>query len=168
MDWSEYFFYNHEDGVLYWRKSTCRSVKTGRQAGIIGPQGYIIVTLHGKTYRAHRIIWDLCNPENMLIGREQIDHINHIRTDNRLANLRKVDNATNGKNQKLRTTNSSGVTGVSWNRSLSKWQATIQVNGKSIYLGVYRNVDCAAAARKQAEIYYGFHKNHGAKNEAEE
>ena len=61
---------------------------------------------------------------------EQIDHINGIRNDNRIINLR---NVTNQQNQWNRTK----AKGYSWNKSLNKWQAQIRLNGKVIYLGYF-------------------------------
>jgi len=111
----------------------------------------------GKTYNAHRVIWLLVFgrwPEN------QIDHINQDRTDNRIVNLRDVTNECNAKNQKKHRNNTSGYVGVC-KHSCGKWQVHITVNSKMKYLGLFENIEDAAAARAAADIKYGFHENHG-------
>lgn len=91
----------------------------------------------------------------------QIDHINGDTSDNRAVNLREVTNQDNHKNMKRHKGNKSGHTGVYWNTAVHKWQAYIAVDGKQKYLGIYDDVKDAAKVRKEAEIKYGFHKNHG-------
>lgn len=91
----------------------------------------------------------------------QVDHINGIRSDNRIENLRIVKNSENSKNQKRKSTNKSGMTGVSWDTQTQRWRAHITVNGKMISLGRYIHKLDALTARKNAEIKYNFHENHG-------
>lgn len=91
----------------------------------------------------------------------EIDHINGNKADNRICNLRCVDHFTNMKNYPLPRNNKSGIIGVSWYKALSKWEAKIQHDGKSIHLGYFDDLDDAAKARKAAEEKYSFHANHG-------
>lgn len=70
-----------------------------------------------------------------------VDHINGVKTDNRVENIRIVTNRFNSslgfrKNQDRL---SSKYTGVYWNRSTKKWKAQIGIDGKRKYLGVYKN-----------------------------
>lgn len=95
-------------------------------------------------------------PEGM-----QVDHINHDRSDNHIENLRLVTNMQNAQNKKMRPDNTSGTTGVYFNKSLKLWCARITINQKVIMLGCRVDKDAAVALRKQAEIEYGFHPNHG-------
>jgi len=92
---------------------------------------------------------------------EQIDHINGDRSDNRIENLRAVINADNGRNQKLRVSNSSGVMGVGFCKRAGKWRVRITINGKDKHLGIYKSYSEAVAARLTAEKLHGFHENHG-------
>ena len=104
---------------------------------------------------AHRLAWLYvygCWPD-------EIDHINQIRDDNRIANLRSVDRTTNCQNAS-RQKSESGVTGLV-KRYTGKWEARIQVNKKYIYLGIFSTKSEAIAARKAANVKYGFHENHG-------
>lgn len=70
-----------------------------------------------------------------------IDHINGIRTDNRLENLRIVTHRENGSVcfRKLKNNFTSEFVGVSWQKSSQKWIASISINGKSVYLGLFNN-----------------------------
>jgi hypothetical protein len=121
-------------------------------------KGYLKGCILEKDYYAHRVCWALHHekwPEF------QVDHINGNREDNRIKNLRDVDCLENQKNLALRGDNKAGRIGVSWNSQESKWVASITVNRKWIFLGRYRDVNLAVAARKAAEDLYGYHKNHG-------
>lgn len=158
MDWNDVFEYR--DGSLYWKIKTNRNMKIGRMAGSMAGNGYMQVHCFGKVRLMHRIIWEMHNgdiPEGM-----EIDHINHIRDDNRIENLRLVSRTQNAKNLSMRSDNTSNVVGVSWDNKSKKWYAKIAVNGKQIALGRFSNLSMAAECRKAAEEKYCFHKNHGA------
>ena len=120
--------------------------------------GYLLGGILGKTYRAHRIIWLYQTGE---WPEEQIDHINHDRKDNRWLNLRQVSNEENHRNISQQRNNRSGYTGVSWDKRCSKWYARIMVDNKKIELGYFDLMEDAVEARREAEIKYGFHENHG-------
>lgn len=163
MDWHEIFDYDRATGKLYWKIRPSHAVKQGDEAGSVGTEGYVDVGFAGRLYKAHRIIWDMMNPDDKLTPNHQIDHINHIRTDNRIDNLSKVRHRDNAKNQSMRLDNNSGVTGVHYDRQNRKWRARIKASGRTICLGRYDTLEEAALARRQAELTYGFHENHGAK-----
>jgi hypothetical protein len=111
----------------------------------------------GGVVMAHRVIWAIVHG----YWPHQIDHINGVKTDNRLCNLREVDDAENRKNMCLRSDNKSGHHGVRWSEHLHKWRAEIRINGKTNHIGVYQNKEDAIAARKASEAALGFHVNHG-------
>lgn len=160
INWSEYFRYEPETGKLYWRISPSRSVKSGGEAGRIS-DGYIRLRFKGREYFAHRVIWAILHPEDHISDGEEIDHIDHNRTNNRPENLRKVSGIDNRRNKTKDHRNTSGITGVGWHAYHKKWQAKISVDGVRVYLGLFLNLEDAVAARKAAEIKYGFHENHG-------
>lgn len=88
-----------------------------------------------------------------------VDHIKHPvgnehKIDNRKSNLRISTNQQNCFNQGIRKNNSSGITGVSWLEKNQKWRASITVNYKTIYLGMFLSKEEAAQARKEAEEKY--------------
>src|SRR5699024_2308960 len=93
----------------------------------------------------------------------EVDHINHIRNDNRIENLRLVSRGDNMLNKSMYSNNKSGVTGVSWKSRNKTWVAQIQIGGKKKFLYEGRSLADAISARKLAESTNGFHENHGAK-----
>lgn len=159
---TELLKYDPATGVLSWVKPR-GGVKTGKQIGSKHTHGYLQMTFMGKKYLVHRFIWDLAHPEDKLKPGEEIDHINHIKNDNRLCNLRKVTRAVNCKNLSQQRRNTSGVTGVSFDKVNRKWIAQVNVDGVYCFIGRFVNFGDAVMARKAAEEEYGFHHNHGVK-----
>jgi len=92
---------------------------------------------------------------------EEVDHINHDKSDNRIANLRASYRQDNSKNMPLRKDNASGRVGVNWDKQTNKWRAEVTVNGVGIKLGRFSDINDAISARVAAEILYCFHPNHG-------
>jgi hypothetical protein len=83
------------------------------------------------------------------------DHENRDSLDNRRKNLRVVSKSKNCLNHNGHIDNTSGHTGVSWHKPRKKWQAYIRVNGKTVYLGVYKKIEDAVRSRVLAEeVYY--------------
>lgn len=121
-------------------------------------RGYLAGSIHDRDYLAHRVLWLLATGD-WPIG--DIDHINGIKNDNRFVNLRSVSHSSNMKNQRIRSSNSSGVMGVCWNASRGKWVAQITVDSQGKFIGMFDSFDAAVAARKAAEERHGFHPNHG-------
>jgi len=148
--------YNDISGVFSWKISIGTS-KIGKIAGSINSKGYIIIRYKKKAYNAHHLAW-LWKYGKMP---EMIDHINHIRSDNRLVNLREADYEINAKNMSIRSDNKSGVIGLAWNDKNKRWVSKITVSGNRINLGSFVKFSDAVDARKNAEVLYGFHTNHG-------
>lgn len=143
--------YDPESGKLIRRDS-------GRETfSRTNVHGYLQGGVGGAVVVAHRAIWAIVHG----YWPKQIDHINGNRSDNRLVNLREVDDAENRKNTALRADNKSGFHGVRWIAPLNKWRVEIKANGKSKHVGVYASKDYAIAARKAAEAALGYHPNHG-------
>ena len=114
--------------------------------------GYIQVSFCKKMYKSHRIIWAIVYGE---FPKGQIDHINGIRHDNRIHNLRDVSQQQNSFNKKKKTkTNKSGYRGVCWNKKSKKWQSSISVDGKNIYLGVFESAEIAHQSYLDAKKIY--------------
>lgn len=159
-------YYREETGELFWRlrdptKRYDKSFNTrfgGKKVTYNNGDGYIKVRLDGKLYYAHRVAWLLSYGE---WPRGELDHVNGKRSDNKIENLRLVSSSDNKKNMKLRKDSSSGVYGVGWHKQSGKWHPRIKVNGRNKSLGLYESFDDAVKVRKEAEIKYGYHKNHG-------
>lgn len=108
--------------------------------------------INNKLLSLHRLIMNA--QENDIV-----DHIKHPvgnehKVDNRKSNLRILTNQQNCFNQGVRKNNSSGITGISWIQKYQKWRASITVNYKTIYLGMFSSIEEAAQARKEAEEKY--------------
>ena len=161
--------YDPETGVLTWRERPLhlcsgRTEAHRRRGWLIwnakypgtvagaNAAGYIQIKVFDRNFPAHRIIWVMVHGW----WPECIDHINGDPSDNRLNNLRSATPEINQRNQKTHSTNTSGRTGVSWNRFRECWVAQIKVHGTSIYLGSFDDFGAAVSARVAAEGQYGF------------
>lgn len=149
----------HEDTGAFIRNSGRGGYAKGTVAGNQRDDYYWRICIDKKLYFAHRLAWLYMTGE---WPEYQVDHINHLRFDNRWKNLRQATHQENGKNQILRSTNTSGKMGVSWDKARDKWAVAIKVKSKLIHLGRYTDKEKAIFVRETAEILYGFHKNHGA------
>ena len=91
---------------------------------------------------------------DVVMNDKYIDHKNHKQYDNRKSNLRKANASQNQMNASKRSDNTSGFTGVSWNKEKKKWTAYIAIDGIQKYLGSFQNKKDAIKARKHAEEKY--------------
>lgn len=157
-------------GDLVWRQRPASHFKNaqgmnsfnrrfaGRVAGSVHkPTGYVHVDVFGRKWKAHRLMWAVVFGE----WPDQIDHINGNKADNRIANLRNVTHAENMKNRPRPKVNRSGVCGVHWQVSNSRWVAYLTSDGARKHLGTFCDWFDAVCARKSAENRSGFHANHG-------
>lgn len=168
--------YNPDTGKLFWRErgpewfrdgprrsaqhacALWNSRYAGTEAlGHIDAQGYKTGAILGRTHKAHRVIWVFEHGSTPT----QIDHINGVRDDNRIANLRDVSALENARNVSRTTRNNSGVVGVKWDKRAFKWVAEIKVNGSARQIGRFDLFWDAVDSRKKAEAEFGFHPNHG-------
>lgn len=163
--------YNPETGVMIWKARPEEDFRSRpafvqwnkRNVGnpalaSVGTHGYAHGAINGMQYYAHRILWKLHTGADPIA---ELDHINGIRTDNRIANLREVSRLLNTQNRKLRSDCKHGVPGVHWHDQCQKWKVTINNAKQRVYIGVFVDFDEAVAARRAAEVKYGFHPNHG-------
>lgn len=115
----------------------------------IDKDGYVITENNKKRLSLHRLITN-CSNDTV------VDHKygEHTRNDNRKYNLRVCKQQNNMMNCKISKNNTSGVTGVVWDKRGNKWIAVITYNYKQIYLGGFNNFEDAVKARKEAEEKY--------------
>lgn len=150
--------YNPEIGELVSIRDT-GSIKAGDTVGTVNEDGYRTFGLEGKTYRNHRVIWEMHYgpiPEGMLV-----DHINGARNHNFISNLRLATVAENGWNAKVAHNSTSGVKGVNWNERLGKWLCTVTKNGKQYVKHADTKEEGIAWIRAKREELHGEFANHG-------
>ena len=154
------FTYDRETGVLYWRRRVNSRVPKTLEAGAQNKSsGYLYVKVHGRRYLVHRVVMLMCYGfygEGL-----EVDHINHVRNDNRLVNLRFVTHGENMRNKSVSSKSTTGVTGVDFSKAHKKYRARIRVNREFIHLGYFYTLEEAAAARAEANLKFNFHNNHG-------
>ena len=126
------------------------SKRLGRKVGKTANNNYFVIKVDGKWRRAHRMAWLYIHGYEPV----EIDHINGNKLDNSLGNLRSVTHAENMRNLPVRHGSKSKATGVVFTKE--SWEARIQINGIQKYLGRFKNLFDAVAARKSAENKYGF------------
>jgi len=168
----EILHYNPNTGIFTWLKRKQTDFKTlaslnsfnnkhaGKIAGTLDTDGYVLIRIFSKSYKAHRLAWLYIYGEFPENG---IDHENHIKNDNRIYELRPANALKNARNRLLNKNNTTGVSGVCWRKYINKWEARISVKGKYIHLGSFTDKKDAIAARKGAEVNFDFHPNHGTK-----
>ena len=139
----EMICYDSELGLLTWKKSPRRSnIPAGTPCGSLDRYGYAYIHLDGRNLLSHRVAWALHYGQ---APDQEIDHINGLKADNRICNLRLATAVENAANKSMTVKNTSGHKGVT-KHSGGKWQAQLQHNGKNHYLGLFSDVTQAAAA----------------------
>lgn len=155
MNYNELFIPDFEAGTLTWKTrprehfatlnswATWNTRYAGKIAGSNNNQGYRVVAFNSKFHTLHRILFEMAHgpiPSGM-----QIDHIDGAKSNNAITNLRLATNSQNAMNKGARRDNKSGHKGVCL-LACGKWQASIQVDGKQTYLGIFITAPEAAAA----------------------
>jgi hypothetical protein len=142
------FFY--KDGVLFWKANN-------KTSGYVTNQGYRSIKINQKKYLAHRLVFLYHHGYFPQI----IDHINNIRTDNRIENLRVATQSENCRNLKRPSHNTSGEKNVCWDKEKQKWCVRIKVGQTKKNIGRFVNFeDAKLAAVSARDKYYGKFANH--------
>ena len=143
------FTYDPETGALRHKAARGRA-KAGSIATTHHPSGYLMANVGGGVQlRAHRIAWAMHHGS---WPPDQIDHINGVRDDNRICNLRLATVRENCTNRAQPISRTSGVRGVSWAKSHGKWYAQIKRNYRSYNLGHHDTIEEASAAYQKAAM----------------
>jgi len=150
--------YNPETGLFTRLVSNTNRTRVGDIAGCTNRDGYIQIRVLGKEYKAHRLVFLYMTGK---FPKDQADHLDHDRKNNQWGNLREASHLDNGRNQGITSNNTSGFNGIGWSERDKKWYARIRVDGKKKHLGVFDLKKDAVKARKDANLKYGFHANHG-------
>ncbi len=157
----ELFDYDSETGNLI-RKYTMGGQKPGI-ADTMREDGYLRVSIFGKRYQSHRIVW-LWNTGSF--PKYEIDHINHDKADNRMENLRDVPTSENSKNMPSYS-NRELPMGVYLRKAgtnrltRDRYEAILSFENKRHHIGTYNTAHEANIAVTAVRTYLGFHDNHG-------
>lgn len=136
----------YKDGFLYWNIKR-KGVQFGKKVGAKMPNGYVNAMLDYKSIGVHRLIYQYHNSDfdiNDGSKHNQIDHINCVRDDNRIENLRSLTCQENHFNRKE-------TKGYFFDKTRNNWRASITVGGKSKTIGRYKTEAEAAKAYLDAK-----------------
>jgi len=138
-----------DDGNLIRKVYRCSQAKIGEVAGTYKKNKYSQVMIDGKHYKTHRVIWLW---HHGYMPECELDHINKVKSDNRIENLREVSKQCNARNCGNPDNNTSGVKGIHTHESWGDvWRAYIVVNKKMCHLGSHKDFDEAVLHRLAAE-----------------
>lgn len=137
-------YYDPLTGIFRWKIKSNTTINVGDIAGATHCGGYITIGLLSKRYLAHRLAWLYMTGNH---PKEQIDHINGIRSDNRFCNLREATNLQNSRNKGILSFNKSGYTGVRYKKDKNKYVAYITIDKVQIFIGYYKTAELANEAR---------------------
>lgn len=122
--------YDPETGALTWAAKHGKK-KPGDPAGWVD-NGYVRISINGKSYLAHRVAWFLHYGE---WPKTMVDHINRNPLDNRITNLRLATRIENSRNSRPKRDPTVGLAGASFHRTQKQWRARITVNKRLLMLG---------------------------------
>lgn len=135
------FQWKHDHKHLSWIKAGDEVGKGSRK------QGYRCTTINNKQYYQHRLVWLYVYGE---WPSKRIDHINGVKDDNRVENLRLATPSENQHNRR-KTKSKVGLTGAYRASRGNKWYSTIMVENVKTYLGTFNTEEEAAAAYAAAK-----------------
>lgn len=150
--------FEYKDGNLYWKKPLSYKTRVGSVAGSLKSTGYVVTQINGKFYKNHRLVFMLHHG----YFPPCIDHINGIRSDNRIENLREASRTQNQYNKKISGNSLTNIKNVLFNKITGKWQVRIRINGQRINFGSYDNPEIAELVAIEARNkHHGEFANHG-------
>ena len=144
----ELFNYNPITGIFTNKVARNARAKINDTAGALNSNGYIVFQVNKTKIYAHRAAWMYTHG---FWPNAEIDHINRVRNDNRLVNLRLANRLENSHNTGKHAKSISGHKGVAWHSRNKKWQVQMRVRGTHYYIGQFSELQDAVNARLQAE-----------------
>jgi hypothetical protein len=167
--------YNPDSGIFTWKSRSSKNCKSNildswnsRYTNTIAGSKslnkssgkfYSNIYIFDKKYKAHRLAFLFMNGK---FPEDQVDHEDGNGLNNKWSNLKESNSIDNSKNHRKRINNSSGYTGVCFRSDRNKYVAFINnLEGNKIHLGQFSNFHEALKIRKEAELEYNYHKNHG-------
>lgn len=155
MNIFERLSYDAATGAFTWA-APGRGISAGKAAGCVSAHGYRLIRLGRKSFRACRLAWFLVHGQ---WPAGEIDHINGIRLDDRIENLRVVDRAGNSQNKRGAQANNKScrLLGVTWNKQHERWQAKITARKVRHHVGYFSTATEAHAAymAEKARLHIG-------------
>lgn len=152
--------YNPCTGIFTWMIRIGARANIGVKPGTVDNGGYLKIVINGQAFMAHRLAWIYVYGGD--ISSSEVDHINGDRLDNRIENLRLANRNENSWNQKIKASNTSGVKGVSWDKTAKKWRAQCMVNGVKCFIGRFNSIsDAERAVVSFREKFHGKFVNNG-------
>ncbi|HGO4161871.1 TPA: HNH endonuclease [Serratia marcescens] len=150
--------YDATSGLFTWKVDRNNRTRKGMASGSKNKDGYIEISTMGRVHMAHRLAWEMYHGVR---PRNEIDHINGVRDDNRIINLREATRSENNRNKVVNKSSTSGIKGVTYHKQHRKWSSRIFVNGKNKNIGYFNTKEEAADAyRKEAIKLHGdFYKD---------
>ena len=142
--------FTYADGNLYWKISRSNSIKVGQKVGTTPKHNYAQTYLDGKNYRVHRLIFLYHHG----YFPAEIDHIDGNPRNNCVENLRAATRVQNQQNAKLRKDNISGIAGVYWYKSTSRWKVQINIDKVKTHLGYFKDKELAELVAIEARDKY--------------
>lgn len=139
--------YNPHTGVLTWKRNMTTWTRAGDEAGVIQDGKYRRVGIRGRYYMSHRLAWLIVTGE---WPKQEIDHANGEKADNRWENLRAATATQNRRNTKHK--NRAGLIGASYHASTGRYRAQIRVDGRRLFLGWFQTAEEASVAYAAAAI----------------
>ena len=142
--------FEYKGGHLFWKTPKIAS-KAGLPAGC--EKTYRWIKINKKMYLEHRLVWMY---HYGMFPEKQLDHINRVKTDNRIENLREATASQNRYNTPSKQTTQSKKKNITFHKKSGKWQVNIWFNKKLKHLGLYKHIDIAETIAKLAR-----QKHHG-------
>lgn len=132
-----------------FKYSDGKIIRSDRKGGLgsYDKDGYLIIKVKGKQIKAHRLVWFLCKGS---FPKQELDHINRIRDDNRIENLRLADRKLQHQNTYIKPNKDTGVVGIYEDKHTKGLKAkyTFHKNGKSYR---FRKLEDAIRAKEELE-----------------
>jgi len=138
--------YSVQHRGLVWRVTRAKA-KAGALAGRPDKDGYLIIGIDGRRYKAHRVVYLMHNGE---FPHGDVDHIDCDKQNNLIGNLRVADPSQNRCNVRRQVINSTGFKGVHFNKRAGKYRSIIKFKGETRFLGYFDQPEDAHAAYTMA------------------
>lgn len=151
--------FEYRDGKLYWKINTNKSKHLiGKEAGCKSSGEYGCVNLDSKSYSIHKVIYCMHTGEMPIV----VDHINLVRDDHRIENLRAADHHTNNYNKGVQKNNKLGMKNICWSKQNKKWWVQVRAKGKTVVSKMFDDLELAQLVAYEArDKFHGAFANHG-------